>query len=48
MIISFPILQKFDHKSEFCNFTSAAGKVDLGGIGGNWRVGNIDEYGSAS
>lgn len=46
MIISVPILWNSDHKSAFCNFTSALGSVKRGGIGGSWRVGKIDEYGS--
>lgn len=47
IIISVPILWNSDHKSAFCNFTSASGIVNLGGIGGNCcRAGNIDEYGS--
>lgn len=46
IIISVPIWWNSDHKSEFCNFTSAPGNVNRGGIGWNCRVGKIDEYGS--
>lgn len=52
MIISVPILWNSDHKSEFCNFTSTFGSVNLGGIAA-WKVrgggtGNIVGYGSAN
>lgn len=46
IIISVPIWWNSDHRSEFCNFTSAPGSWKRGGIGGSWRVGKIDEYGS--
>lgn len=48
IIISVPILWKSLHRSAFWSFTSAPGSVNLGGIGGSWRDGKIDEYGSES
>jgi hypothetical protein len=46
MIISVPILWNSDQRSSLCNFTSALGSVKRGGIGGSWRAGKSDEYGS--
>ena len=46
MIISVPILWNSDHKSALWSFTSAPGRVKRGGMGGSWRDGNIDAYGS--
>lgn len=46
IIISVPILWNSDQRSAFCNLTSAPGSEKRGEIGGSWRAGNSDEYGS--